>query len=147
MTDWIAETEDPVIRKTMKRNKNMFRTYIERQLCPIKAEKEAYHLSRKCGVSIEDAQLFLWARQELYTDIRTDAEFIICDNLTEIERNLNVISGLSRKKISSLLYHSDLYRREKGKEREEYRTFFPTAYSYMEMDLEKEGDRYDAKCD
>ena len=128
----------------MKRNKNRtiekFSCYIERQLQPIKAEKEAYYLSKKCSVSIEDAEEFLCARECYYTRPCSDAEFLMGDELELITDYLDYHPRLNMKKLSSLLYHSNLYRSGRRNGKEEYRKHFPTSLSYIASTLQKGGE-------
>lgn len=123
---------------------NRFTEYIERELQPIKADKEAYYLSRKCKVSVDDAQEFLYARESLYTRYESNAEFILSNQLMQITEYLDASTKLSNKKISSLLYHSNLYRRGKGREKNEFKRYFPDVSSFTDISFEKEGDTYDA---
>ena len=130
--------------KTMNKNSyktsERFSSYIERHLQPIKAEKEAYYLSKKCGVSIEDAEEFLSARETYYTRPCSDREFLMCDELDLIADYLDYHPRLTMKKISSLLYHSNMFRCGKNDEREKYRKHFPSTASFMEITLEKGGE-------
>ena len=129
----------------MKKNKNRitekFNCYIERELQPIKASREAYYLSKKCCVSIEDAEEFLCARECYYTRPCTDAEFLMGDELELIADYLDYHPRLTMKKLSSLLYHSNLYRCSRRNGKEEYRKFFPTTSSFVEITLQKGGEQ------
>ena len=117
--------------------KTGFSRYIERRLQPIKAEREAYYLSRKCGVSIEDAEQFLCARECYFTRPCSDAEFLMDSELDLIADYLDYYPNFTMKKLSSLLYHSNMFRRTKNSDRKEYRELFPTTASFMETTIQK----------
>ena len=121
-----------------------FTEYIQRELQPISEDKEAFYLSKRCHVSIDDAYEFIHARESFCTSYKTNAEFILSDLLAGISEHLKTSAKLSDKKISSLLYHSSLYRRSKGSEKNEFKNYFPTISSFADTSLEKEGDTYDA---
>lgn len=121
-----------------------FTEYIQSELQPINEDNEAFYLSKKCHVSIEDAHEFIYARESFCTRYKTNAEFILSNLFMEISEHLNAATKLSDKKISSLLYHSSLYRRSKGAEKNEFKSYFPTISSFTDASLEKEGDTYDA---
>ncbi len=122
--------------KTIER----FDSYISRRVQPIKAEKEAYYLSRKCSVSIEDAQNFLSARECYYTRPCSDSEFLMCDELELIADYLDYYPQFTMKVLSSLLYHSNLFRAKRRNERQRYQQIFPSASSFAETVMQKEGE-------
>lgn len=80
----------------------------------------------------------------LLKNVPVQTEVILSNLFMEISEHLNAATKLSDKKISSLLYHSSLYRRSKGAEKNEFKSYFPTISSFTDASLEKEGDTYDA---
>ena len=127
-------------------NKNDYKTsqrfsrYIDRHLQPIKADKETFYLSKKCGVSIEDAEEFLSARETYYTRPCSDSEFLMEEELDLIADYLDYYPQFTMKKLSSLLYHSNMFRRGRNYEREKYRKYFPCTTSFIEIAPEKGGE-------
>ena len=125
----------------MKRNYTkkieQFDRYISRRIQPIKAEKEAYYLSKKCAVSIEDVQNFLYARECYYTRPCSDSEFLMCDELELIADYLDYYPQFTMKILSSLLYHSNLFRANRRNERQRYQEIFPSVSSFMQANMQK----------
>ena len=114
---------------------DLLSSYIEKELHPIDMSGEADYLAEKCGVSAGDAAEFISARDLLYTANDSDAEFILSDICSGIESGMFFGSGTETDPDSffSLLYYSGLYRIDSGKEKEQFRRYFPTVSSLEEI--------------
>lgn len=118
-----------------KKGENLLTGYIEHELRPIDLYEEAEYLSEKCRISGADAFEFLCARDDIYTDCSSDAEFILCNSRDEIERELFFSNGTETDQGQSLsmLYHSNLYRLDSSSGKEEFRRYFPTVTSLEDI--------------
>ena len=119
--------------------------YIEQELRPIDLYKEADYLSEKCHITGTDAFEFLCSRDSVYTDCDSDAEFILCNSRSEIEKGLFLTYGVEEDhdRSLSLLYHSNLYRLDSRPEREEFRRYFPTVMSLEDIYTAEMGCTFD----
>ena len=118
-----------------KKEKNLLTDYIEQDLRPVDLYEEAFYLSEKCHISGTDAFEFLCSRDSVYTDCSSDAEFILCNSRSEIEKELFLTYGVETDQDRSLnlLYHSNLYRLDSRPEKEEFRRYFPDATSLEDI--------------
>lgn len=118
-----------------KKGENLLTGYIEHELCPVDLYEEASYLSEKCRISGADAFDFLCARDNLYTDSKSDADFILCNSRDEIETYLFFSCGTETDHGQSLsmLYHSNLYRLDSSSGKEEFKRYFPTVTSLEDI--------------
>ena len=123
--------------KNDKQTSQRFSAYIRRSLQPIEAEKEACYLSKKCSVSFDDALNFLQARKCYCSRPCSDEEYLVCDELELIADYLDYYPQFTMPKLSSLLYHSNMYRCIDQSEKEKYCRLFPDTSSFIEAACQK----------
>ena len=127
--------EEMYSRIEEKKDENLLTSYIEHELCPVDLYEEASYLSEKCRISGAGAFEFLCTRDNLYTDSKSDADFILCNSRDEIESYLFFSCGTETDHGQSLsmLYHSNLYRLDSSTGKEEFRRYFPTVTSLEDI--------------
>ena len=116
-----------------KKGSDIFSRYIDRELRRIDSKEEISFLSENCGVTQKTAERFLDIRKKAYEKNESDAEFMLTDHCSDIADG----SDIDKNTVIQLLYYSNLYRREAGHEKTEYRDHFPSVGSYEEIYAER----------